>query len=147
MKQTEDPVDRLERMAGLYRQCLDLTTSALHSPEPVGEHDLEGLLEERGAILTRALKIQESLDVREKDGRLILEGVRAGDRPKIEALLDELRRVMGDLLDKDHLLMNRLGQELGLTAEKLERFRAGERVLRAYGPARGRRAKLVDRRE
>ena len=135
----------LDEMARLYERCRELTKTALEDGGVLGSGSADWI-GERGEILSRLRLLRDRLPIREKDGRLVLDGVRPGDAARLDGMLTAIRETVEALVEEDGRLVEKYEKERTLAEKEIERLRGGQTLIRSYAPCRPAVPSLVNRR-
>lgn len=136
--------DRVEQQTENYRDLIEIGSGS-------AEEALDGdaLL----ALVQRKLEVMERVDRLEKDLAPVKEGWPAyldrlpeDRRAEIEKRMGRLARTLAELVEQEEAQQARIGEKLGLVRGELGRVARGKKIQQAYGKARPRESRFVDRR-
>ncbi len=126
-------LEALEAERTIYARVLELTRKQRELAESGEAEELLAVLAEKGKLTEEAAKVSESSRALKAEWNERAAALGAEERERGQGLLDEITRILGEVLAEEEACQKALGQARDGTTEELLRMQRGRRAARAYG--------------
>lgn len=129
----EAALEALEAERTIYARVLELTMKQRELAESGEAEELLAVLAEKGRLTEEAARVSEASRGLKAEWSEKAAGLGAEERERGQGLLDEIARILGEVLAEEEVCQKALGQRRDGTTEELLRMQRGRRAARAYG--------------